>query len=129
MDEIQSLRREISTKAEASESRTRLWTEDRLVKERATVEEALERAQAHSGIVRALLDETVKAFSKELDILRTESRTRDVELENLFDEQVSALEGRLTEIDNGAAKKRRLNDQSKQNEARIGEVDRRVRQV
>lgn len=57
MDDTESLRRDLAIHKEASESRMRLWVEDRLRKERAAMEEVLQRAQAHSGIVRALLDE------------------------------------------------------------------------
>lgn len=58
-----------------------------------------------------------------------ESRARDVALEEVLDERVSGLESRLTDIDSGAAKKRRLSDLSKETGVRIGEVERRVRQV
>lgn len=57
IDDTDSLRRDLAIQKEASESRLRLWAEDRLQKERTAVEEALQRTQAHSGIVRALLDE------------------------------------------------------------------------
>lgn len=128
-DDVQSLRRDLSIKAEGLESRMRLWAEDRLRKERAAVEEVLERTTAHCGVVRALLDEAVKAVSQELGILRKEFRARDTTLEDLLDERASGLEARMTDIDNGAAKKRRLSDLSKETGARIGEVERRVRQV
>lgn len=50
-------------------------------------------------------------------------------LEEVLDERVSGLESRLTDIDSGAAKKCRLSDLSKETGVRIGEVERRVRQV
>ena len=129
IDDVQSLQREVSKVTEATESRTRLWTEGRLQSERATIEEALERAQAQSGMVRALLDEAVSAISKELNMQKTESKAQSVALQDLLEELVSGLEARLTEVDNGAAKKRRLSDLTKETGARIGEIERRVRQV
>lgn len=89
----------------------------------------MERTQAQSGMIRTLLDEAVKAVSKELDILRAESRDRNLALEEVLDERASGLEERLTEIDNGSAKKRRVNELTRETGARIGEVERRVRQV
>lgn len=129
MGDVESLRQESSTNIEASESRVRVWADSRIRKEGGAIEEALERMQEHTGIVRALLDEAVKAVSKELDQLRKESTARDAALEDLFDERSLSLEERLTEIDNGAAKKRRLSDLSKETGAKIGEIEQRVRQV
>lgn len=129
MDGDQGIHRELSKSAEASQSRVRLWAEERLRKERAGMEESLERAHAESEMVRTLLDETVKAVSKELEILRAESRARNVALEDSLEERTSELEARLTEVDNGAVKKRRVSELTKETGARIGEVERRVRQV
>ncbi|CAM9766546.1 unnamed protein product [Ectocarpus fasciculatus] len=129
IDGVQDLHRDLSRATEASYSRTRLWAEDQLRKERAAMEESLERTQAQSGMIRTLLDEAVKAVSKELDILRVESRDRNLALEEVLDERASGLEERLTEIDNGSAKKRRVNELTKETGARIGEVERRVRQA
>ncbi|CAM9852110.1 unnamed protein product [Ectocarpus sp. 6 AP-2014] len=129
IDGVQDLHRDLSRATEASYSRTRLWAEDQLRKERAAMEESLERTQAQSGMIRTLLDEAVKAVSKELDILRAESRDRNLALEEVLDERASGLEERLTEIDNGSAKKRRVNELTRETGARIGEVERRVRQA
>ncbi|CAM9150550.1 unnamed protein product [Ectocarpus sp. 12 AP-2014] len=129
IDEVQDLHRDLSRATEASHSRTRLWAEDQLRKERAAMEESLERTQAQSGMIRTLLDEAVKAVSKELDILRAESRERNLALEEVLDERASGLEERLTEIDNGSAKKRRVNELTRETGAWIGEVERRVRQA
>lgn len=129
IDDVQGLQRNFFKMAEASESRLRLWAEGRLQAERAATEEVLERAQAQSGMVRALLDEAVSAISKELTSQKTESNARSVALEDLVDELVSGLEKRLTEVDKGAAKKRRLGDLSKETGARIGEIERHLRQV
>lgn len=129
MESAQDLHRDLSKSSEASHSRIRLWAEDRLRKERAVMEESLERAGAHAGMVRTLLDEAVKAVSKELEILRSEARARNEALEESLDERASDLETRLTEIDNGSAKKRRVSELTKETGARIGEVERRVRQV
>lgn len=89
----------------------------------------MKRAQAHSNIVRGLLDETVKAVSKELDTVRAESRGRDLTLEELLDKRLAALEERTAEVDSGAAKKRRLSDMGKETGLRIGGMERRLRQV
>ncbi|CBJ27886.1 hypothetical protein Esi_0086_0080 [Ectocarpus siliculosus] len=129
IDGVQDLHRDLSRATEASYSRTRLWAEDQLRKERAAMEESLERTQAQSGMIRTLLDEAVKAVSKELDILRAESRDRNLALEEVLDERASGLEERITEIDNGSAKKRRVNELTRETGARIGEVERRVRQA
>lgn len=129
LDDVQSLKRDVSKATEAAESRMRLWAEERLQSERATTEEVLERAQAQSGMVRTLLDEAVSAISKELNMQKAESKARSAALEELLDELVSGLEARLTEVDNGAAKKRRLGDLTKETGARIGEIERHVRQV
>ena len=129
MESAQELHRGLSKSSEALHSRIRLWAEDRLLKERTVMEESLERAGAHAGMVRTLLDEAVKAVSKELEILRSESRARNMALEESLDERASDLETRLTEIDNGSAKKRRVSELTKETGARIGEVERRVRQV
>lgn len=129
MESARDLHRDLSKSSEALQSRVRLWAEDRLRKERAVVEESLERAAAQGGMVRALLDEAVKAVSKELEILRSEARARNVALEESLDERASDLEARLTEIDNGSAKKRRVSELTKETGARIGQVERRVRQV
>lgn len=129
MDSAQDLHRELSTSTEASQSHMRLWAEDRMRKDRAAMQESLERTQKQSEMVRALLDETIKAVSKEVEILRVESRARDVALEDSLDDRASELEMKLTEIDNGAAKKRRVTELSKETGARIGGVERRVRQV
>lgn len=129
IDGVQDLHRDLSRATEASYSRTRLWAEDQLRQERSAMEESLERTQAQSGMIRTLLDEAVKAVSKELDILRAESRDRNLALEEVLDERASGLEERLTEIDNGSAKKRRVNELTRETGARIGEVERRVRQV
>lgn len=127
--DVQSLKKDVSKTAEAAESRMRLWAEERLQSERATTEEVLERAEAQSGMVRTLLDEAVSAISKELNMQKTESNARSAALEELLDELVSGLEARLTEVDNGAAKKRRLGDLTKETGARIGEIERHMRQV
>lgn len=129
IDGVQDLHRDLSRATEASDSRTRLWAEDQLRKERAAMEESLERTQAKSGMIRTLLDEAVKAVSKELDILRAESRDRNLALEEVLDERASGLDERLTEIDNGSAKIRRVNELTRETGVRIGEVERRVRQV
>lgn len=129
MDSALDLHRELSTSTEASQSRMRLWAEDRMRKERAATQESLGRTQQQSEMVRALLDETVQAVSKEVEILRAESRARDVALGDSLDERASELEVKLTEIDNGAAKKRRVTELTKETGARIGGVERRVRQV
>lgn len=129
MESAQDLHRDLSKSTEALQSRIRLWAEDRLRKERAAMGESLERAEAQGGMVRTLLDEAVKALSKELEILRSESRARNAALEESLDERASDLETRLTEIDNGAAKKRRVSELTEETGARIGEVERRVRQV
>ncbi|CAM9392979.1 unnamed protein product [Ectocarpus sp. 12 AP-2014] len=129
IDGVQDLHRDLSRATEASHSRTRLWAEDQLQKERAAMEESLERTQAQSGIIRTLLDEAVKAVSQELDILRAESCDRNLALEEVLDERASGLEERLTEIDNGSAKKRRVNELTRETGARIGDVERRVRQA
>lgn len=129
MDSAQDLQRDLSTSAEASQSRMRLWAEDRMRKERAATQESLERTQQQSEMVRALLDETVQAVSKEVEILRAESRARGVALEDSLGERASELEVKLTEIDNGAAKKRRVTELTEETGARIGGVERRVRQV
>lgn len=128
-NDVQSLQRDIPKMTEAAELRMRLWAEGRLQSERATTEGVLERTQAESGMVRALLDEAVSAISKELNMQKVEWKARSVALEDLLDELVSGLEARLTEVDNGAAKKRRLGDLTKETGARIGEIERRVRQV
>lgn len=129
MDGDQGLHRELSKSGEASQSRVRLWAEDRLRKERAATEESLERAHAQSEMVRTLLDEAVKAVSKELEILRAESTARNVALEDSLDERTLELQARLTEVDDGAVKKRRVSELKQETGARIGEVERRVRQV
>ncbi|CAM9151764.1 unnamed protein product, partial [Laminaria digitata] len=128
-NDVQSLQRDIPKMTEAAELRMRLWAEGRLQSERATTEGVLERTQAESGMVRALLDEAVSAISKELNMQKVEWKARSVALEDLLDELVSGLEARLTEVDNGAAKKRRLGDLTKETGARIGEIERRVRQA
>lgn len=128
-DVKRSLWQALSAQGEVSEGRTRLWVEDRLHKERAGIEEALQRSQAHSGIVRTLLNEAVKAVSTELDVLRTESRGRDVALEDLLDERVTGIEARMSEVDNRAAKKRRLSDLGNATEVRIEVVERQLRKV
>lgn len=92
-------------------------------------EEALLRAQAHSDIVRTLLDEAVKAVSRELGAVRTEGRRRDVALEELLDERMSGLEAKVVEVDNRAAKKRRRSDIGEETGLRIGGLERRLRQV
>ncbi|CAM9761139.1 unnamed protein product, partial [Ectocarpus sp. 13 AM-2016] len=129
IDGVQDLHRDLSRATEVSHSRTRLWAEDQLRKERAAVEESLERTQAQSGMIRTLLDEAVKAVSKELDILRAESRDRNLALEEVLDERASGLEERLTEIDDVSAKKRRVNELMRETGTRIGAVERRVRQA
>lgn len=129
MENAQDLHRDLAKSTEASQSRVRLWAEDRFRKERAAVEESLERAEAQGETVRTLLDEAVNAVSKELEILRSESRARDAALEEILDERASDLETRLTEIDNGAAKKRRMSELTKETGDRIGEVQLRVQQV
>lgn len=129
MEAAQDLHRDLSTSSEASQSRMRLWAEDRMRKERAAMQESLERTQQQGKMVRALLDETVQAVSKEVELLRAESRARDLALEDSLDERASELEVKLTEIDKGAAKKRRVAELTKETGARIGGVERRVRQV
>ncbi|CAM9812348.1 unnamed protein product [Scytosiphon promiscuus] len=129
MDGEEGIHRELSKAAEACQSRVRLWAEERLRKERAATEESLERAHAESEMVRTLLDEAVKAVSKELEILRAESRATNVALEDSLQERTSELEARLTEVDDGAVKQRRVSELTKETGARIGEVERRVRQV
>lgn len=129
IESAQDLYRNLSKSTEALQSRVRLWVDDRLRKERAATEESLERAEAQGGMVRTLLDEAIKAVSKELEILRSESSARNEALEESLDERASDLETRLTEIDNGSAKKRRVSELTKETGARIGEVERRVMQV
>lgn len=129
IDAAQVLRLDMKTNTEACEVRTRLWTEDRMRKERAILAEDLERAKAQNGIVRALLDEGVKTLSGELTSLREESRGRDVALEDLLDERVTGLEAKLTFMGSWSAKKRRLSDLSNQTGAKFEEVARRMHQV
>eukprot|EP00903_Cladosiphon_okamuranus_P005748 g5703.t2 len=129
VESVQDLHRELSKSTEALQSRIRLWAEDRLRKESAATEESLKRAEAQVGMVRTLLDEAVKGVSKELEILRSESLARNAGLEDSLDERASELEMRLTEIDNGSAKKRRVTELTKETGHRIGEVERRVRQA
>lgn len=89
----------------------------------------MQRAQAHSDIVRALLDEAVKAVTKELGTVRSECRGRDTMLEQVLDERFAVVEERVTQVDSGAAKKRRLSDMGKETGLRFGGVERRLRQV
>lgn len=129
MTSTQDLYRDLSNSTEASLSHIRLWAEDRLRNERVAVEESIKRAEGQGEMVRTLLDEAVKAVSKELEILRSDSAARNTALEESMDERALDLETRLTEIDNATAKKRRVSELTKETGARIGEIERRVLQV
>ncbi len=129
MSSTQDLHRDLSNSTEASLSHIRVWAEDRLRKERVAMEESIKRAEGQGEMVRTLLDEAVKAVSKELEILRSDSAARNTALEESMDERAFDLETRLTEIDNVTAKKRRVSELNKETGARIGEIERRVLQV